>query len=287
MMDCGRFLVNMTNFWFLLCCLFNTSFAAADQPISGLEKPMVVVVVSYNNIEWCEANIVSILMQKYSNYRVIYVDDCSADGTGDAVKELFHSMGQDLRLTLIRNPQRLGSPLANHYQAITSHCKDEEIVICLDGDDWLAKETVLQTINEAYASDDIWVTHGTLIQYPSGVVGWSQPVPDEYVVRNAFREYRCPTHLKTFYAWLFKKIKLEDLQYEGNFFRATGDQAMMFPLIEMAAERHVFIEDVLYVYNMDNPLGESRVHTDLQNDFEAIIRSKVPYKRLIDKTDDP
>ncbi len=270
-------------FCLLLSYIFLRPMEAVSKDCFITERPIVVVVVSYNNINWYEYNLSSILLQKYSNYRVVYVDDCSPDGTADAVEDFVYSLNQQHRFTLVRNQKRLGSPLANHYQAIMQYCNDDEIVVCVDGDDWLAYETVLQKINAAYANEDVWLTHGTLMEYPSGVVGWSQPVPEEYVLRNAFREYRCPTHLKTFYAWLFKKIDKADLQRDGDFFIATGDQAMMFPMVEMAAERHVFIDDILYVYNMDNPLGESRVHTKLQNDYEAIIRSMPPYRRLDDK----
>ena len=54
-----------------------------------------------------------------------------------------------------------------------------------------------------------------------------------------FRDYvHMPTHLRTFYAWLFKKINLEDLLLDGEFFKMTGDQAILYPMIEMAGERH-------------------------------------------------
>ena len=96
----------------------------------------------------------------------------------------------------------------------------------------------------------------------------------------AFRTYRCPSHLKTFYAWLFKKIDVEDLKIGGEFFPMTWDQAMMFPMLEMAGDRHAFIKETLYVYNMTNPLSDNRVNAQLQRDLEKWIRSKPSYDKL-------
>ena len=50
------------------------------------EKPLAVIVCSYNNIKWAEKNLDSIFFQRYRNYRVIYVDDGSTDGTADFVE---------------------------------------------------------------------------------------------------------------------------------------------------------------------------------------------------------
>ena len=60
----------------------------------------------------------------------------------------------------------------------------------------------------------------------------------------------------------------------------TWDQAIMFPMIEMAAERHAFIPEVTYVYNVVNPINDNKVDPQLQRDLEEFIRSRQPYERL-------
>ncbi len=266
---------------FLAIFLFYTPLHGSTFPN---EKSIVVLVLSYNNINWVDQNISSILFQDYENYRVVYIDDCSTDGTADAVESLVRSLGQEHRFQLVRNQTRAGSPLANHYKGIYQYCSDHEIIACLDGDDWFANDQVLSIVNTHYSTQDVWLTHGTLMEYHNdqrnGTVGWSKRIPDEIIQKNAFRTFHCPSHLKTFYAWLFKKIKFEDTQYKGNFFPASADQAMMFPMIEMAGERHAFIETILYVYNMTNPLGLSIISTQLQRDCEKHVRSQPPYEKL-------
>jgi len=50
------------------------------------EKPIVLIVASYNNTQWYKWNLDSIFNQKYKNYHVIYIDDCSKDDTYELVK---------------------------------------------------------------------------------------------------------------------------------------------------------------------------------------------------------
>jgi len=246
---------------------------------SDVEKPIVVLITSYNSSRWLFKNLKSIFIQDYSNYRVIYVDDASQDGSADAVERWIRRNRRKLRFDLLRNQERVGA-LANIYQSIHDYCSDEEIVVSLDGDDWFYDTQVLKRINQVYSSQEVWLTHGTLLEYPSETKGWSLPIPHDIVVQNTFRTYRCPSHLRTFYAWLFKRIRLEDLQHEGEFFPMTWDQAIMFPMIEMAGERHAFIPEITYVYNMSNPINDNKVDPHLQRDLERLIRAKPPYRRL-------
>lgn len=243
------------------------------------EKPIAVVIASYNNRAWVLKNLHSLFSQNYSNYRIIYVDDASPDGTADAVEQYVKSSKQEFRFTLIRNKERVGG-MCNLYHAIHEQCKDEEIIANVDGDDWLAHNNVLKKLNQVYSSQEVWLTHGSLVEYPNGNSTWCIRIPGIIVQKNAFRQFRCPSHLKTFYAWLFKKINMEDLMYQGQFAPMAYDQAYMYYLLEMAGERHAFIPDVLYVYNVSNPINENKVNAQLQRDVEAYFRASTPYERL-------
>ena len=46
----------------------------------------VIVIPSYNNAQWYKRNLDSVFAQTYKNFSVIYLDDCSPDGTGQLVK---------------------------------------------------------------------------------------------------------------------------------------------------------------------------------------------------------
>ncbi len=289
--------------WFLSLLLAHNLIA--DQV---KEREMVIVIPSYNNEKWYAMNLESALEQNYGNFRIIYINDCSTDATGGRVEQYLKlkrpgsyrvisfdgSASQNIPevtaifkdavnreevfFTLVNNTTRCGA-LENLYRGIQS-CNNQEIVITLDGDDWFPHDEVLKKINEVYASGEIWMTHGRLVEYPHGTDVWCEPVPPELVASNRVRQFKCPSHLRTFYAWIFKKIALEDLLYKGKFFPMTWDMAMMYPMLEMAGERHAFVSEVNYVYNMDNPINDGKVDRDLQNELDRVIRNMKPYQRL-------
>ncbi len=243
------------------------------------EKAFVIVTPSYNNKEWCKRNLESILSQDYSNYRLIYIDDASTDGTGEIAREHIEKHKQSERTLFIQNKERIGA-LANFYQAI-AHCDPREIVVEVDGDDWLANTQVLAYLNEVYQDPEVWVTYGQFVIYPTGQQGWAAAVPQNISKRNAVREYRwLTTHLRTYYAGLFQKIEKQDLIYTGDFFPMSGDLARMFPIVEMAGSHCRYIPKVLYVYNIASPLNDHTKNRELQQNLEMIIRTKKRYQAI-------
>lgn len=240
------------------------------------ERPMVVVIPSYNNSAWYEKNLGSVFAQKYSNYRVVFIDDASPDGTGKLVKQYVEHVGQSHRTTVIQNTNRVGA-LANIYKGVWL-CAPHEIIVNLDGDDWFYNDFVLQRLNREYSDPDVWVTYGQFIHYPCGSPGWAAQVPYEVIARNSFRdEAWTTTALRSFYAGLFQKIRKEDLLYNGEFFPMAGDLAYMWPIVEMAGFHSRFIPDVLYVYNLQTPINDSKKDADLQWRLGLITRMRPRY----------
>lgn len=248
------------------------------------EKKIVVLIPSYNNAPFYQENLNSVLFQNYSNYRVIYVDDLSSDGTGDLVKNYVKEVAPDTNFMLIKNTERKLA-LRNFYDVIHSYCDDDEIIIVVDGDDELKHNDVLSRINSLYSNNNVWFTHGSCIFKSNNQrCSWGMPIPDSIIEKNEFRAWpHGPTHLRTFYAWLFKKIRKEDLQIFGKFFPVTYDVAMFLPMLEMAGDRHMFVSEVLYVYNDMNPLNDHKVRGLMQRTFNTYIRKCLAsYKKLKD-----
>jgi glycosyltransferase involved in cell wall biosynthesis len=242
------------------------------------QKSMVIIIPSYNNIAWYEGNLNSACFQEYDNYRIIYIDDASTDGTGDAVQAYIEQHQLADRVTFIRNTTNKGA-LANIYYAVLS-CNNTDIIVLLDGDDRLMHNRVLQIVNEAYA-DEVWLTYGQFQGDPDGVMGCCAPMPAHVIASNSFRRHAWVTsHLRTFYAKLFKNIKAEDMIADNEFMRVAWDLAFMIPMLEMAGERIRFIPDVLYLYNKRNPISDFRINLVKQEQYERMIRSKPMYTRI-------
>lgn len=227
---------------------------------------------------WYKQNLDSACFQEYDNYRIIYIDDASTDGTGDAVQAYIVEHQLEDRVTLIRNTTNKGA-LANIFYAVYS-CADNEIILLLDGDDWFRHNRVLQVVNEAY-QDDVWLTYGQFQDHPNGQLGCCAPLPHDVIANNSVRKYTWVTsHLRTFYAKLFKLIKQDDLIMDGEFARVAWDLALMLPMLEMAGEHIRFIDEVLYVYNKRNPLSDFVIHGPKQREYDRLFRTMPPYNPI-------
>lgn len=247
--------------------------------VSCEEKPMVIVMPSYNNRHCYQKNIDSALSQNYKNFRIIYIDDDSPDGTGMFVQNYLKRVDKENRVTFIQNEERRGA-LANVYQGI-GLCRPNEIVVNMDGDDWFPHGEVLSKLNRVYADPNVWVTYGQFVYYPCGSRGWAAEVPQSIVEKNGFREHTwVTTALRTFYAGLFHKIELEDLLHEGDFFPMAGDLAYMWPILEMAGMHSRFIPEVLYVYNVATPLNDIKLDPEYQQHLGLLTRARKKYDRL-------
>ncbi len=243
------------------------------------EKPFVIIVPSYNNSEWVDKNLNSIFSQAYTNYRVIYIDDCSSDNTYELVKNYVEQHNLCDRITIIKNSLRKGA-MANHFTA--GHmCMDHEVMVHLDGDDWFKHDHVLQKVNQAYADPNVWMTYGQYEIYPGGKVGICREFPPIVHEKNIYREYEwISSALRTFYAWLFKRIFVKDFLYHGMWFSVNCDRIIMYSLLEMARERCRFIPDILYVYNCVRPENDYKQHLLLQWHCNHVICSRPKYTRI-------
>ncbi|MCI5051712.1 MAG: glycosyltransferase family 2 protein [Simkaniaceae bacterium] len=243
------------------------------------QKPFVIIVPSYNNAEFVEKNLSSILEQEYSNFRVIYIDDCSTDATYKKAAQVVRRYNAEGKVKLIRNKRNFGS-MANMYNAVHS-CKNEEIVAVVDGDDWLSYVHVLRDLNAYYQNDDVWMTSGNYLEYPEYVEGQNQPFDLKTLKSASVRRKSWQTsHLRTFYAGLFKRIRIEDFLYQGNFFPVSADVAAMLPMLEMAREHAYYIPDILYMYNTSNPICDAKMRYDRQQFFDNYIRKQSSYPKL-------
>ena len=255
----------------LLCCVQSAVAVSLWSELSEYqppeEKKFVIIICSCNNAKFYENNLTSAFMQDYprDKYRVIYVDE-SRDGTADLVEDYIASIDARDRFTLIKN-EKWQSLIPNHYKAAYL-CEDDEIIVHLDGDDMLKHEKVLYLLNKAYNRWDIWLTYGQYENWPIPELGFSTEVPEHLRVQNCFREFGFwYSHPRTFYAWLFKKIKLKDLIWKGSFIPTLPaiDVLFMFPMMEMAGQGHYkFISDSLYLYNRTNALSTCNMPIKLE-----------------------
>jgi len=160
---------------------------------------------------------------------------------------------------------------------------DDDVIVTIDGDDWLKHDRVFETVDCAYRENEIMLTFGSHEHYPSGEFGLNNGCPPEETVE--FARYRLTrwmySHLRTFKYLLWKNIRDEDLRDEnGAYYSMTWDLAFMLPMLEMAGKQIMHIPEVLYVYNMETPFNDHKKDSARQQHYDRLIRSKPIYSRL-------
>jgi glycosyltransferase involved in cell wall biosynthesis len=240
----------------------------------------MVVLVPFRNVgDYIIDCVNSLLAQHYDNYEVFLLDDASDNGTMDLIDVEFDHIHK------VKNERRLG-PMENIYKYLTElPIKDEDIVILLDGDDYLFGEYALQIVNEKYNNDAL-LTYGQYINNYGQIGHCAAYTESEF--ENVRKAPWKASHLKTFKYKLFKALLQQDpgaMSFKfnnGQFYMAASDQAIMIPLMEIAGYEHVsYINNIVYCYRQ-SPNNDHSSPEGLNLQFGVVdhIRTKSPLKRM-------
>lgn len=253
-----------------------------------------IITCAYNAGDWIERCVQSIRAQTDADWRCIVIDDGSPDDTYERAKQ---AIGSDDRFVL-HQADGVGSALANRAYGIAQIATDpDDVVVVVDGDDWLAHPGVLARLAEVYADPDVWLTYGSHIRWRGmwrdrfgrKKRGEAREYPRSIADRRWFRYHRFrASHLRTFRSFLWNAIRTEDLKDEqGEWIGPAGDVADMVPMLEMAGgDRIRYLSEVLYIYNDATPLSDRKVKRDEQVLNDALITSRPIYPLLERPTGD-
>ncbi len=269
-------------FSFSLFCEISQKNIAEKAETILVNRRFVVFVPSFNNEKYCEENLRSIEEQDYENFRVIYVDDASTDETYLKVSNFIEKSKLKEKFNLIKNSKNKKN-IANLYFVVNDLCEDDEIVVNLDGDDFFSHKKVLSDLNAYYQLDSVWMTWGSYVVWSTGELGChAKPVEMSFLKSGIIRKRPYSySHLKTFYAGLFKKIKKEDFFYNGDFIKFAPDLPTMLPLLELSRTHARFIPETLYIYNDQNSISESSfVKREEFHKFCEFIYNRPSYESL-------
>lgn len=251
----------------------------------------LIVSASYQCAAWVERCLRSVQQQSYGHFKMVMIDDCSTDGTIDKARQL---VGDDPRFQLVANETRC-FPLANIVRAteLVGGGPDDVIVI-LDGDDWLAHDRVLERLAAVYADPEVWMSYGSHEVTHKGlrdrlrrrtVRGKVYAYPEVVSQLGYYRYYDfIAAHLRSYRRFLWEALRDEDLRdSDGHYYRAAADAATMWPLLEMATPQHWrYLDEVLYVYNNKHGWSENRPGSRPEQLRVALtIRSKPLYAPLV------
>ncbi|MES2884639.1 MAG: glycosyltransferase family A protein [Pseudomonadota bacterium] len=250
-----------------------------------------IVTASYQCKDWVDRCIGSVQAQTYPHYTQVLVDDCSTDGTLEQARA---KAGGDTRFVMLGNTVR-SYPLANIVRATReAGGRPDDVIVVLDGDDWLAHPQVLERLAAVYSDPAVWMSYGShSLLHTKGlrnrllrrtVRGKVYAYPAVVAELGAYRYYDfIAAHLRTYRRFLWDALRDEDLRdTDGGYYRAAADAVTMWPMLEMATPEHWrYLDEVLYIYNNQHGLSENRPGSRPEQLRVAMtIRAKPPYTPL-------
>ena len=125
--------------------------------------------------------------QKDSEFEVYLIDDMSSDKGVELVEKLIEG---DSRFKLIVNTEKKFK--LKNLDELISTFDDEDIVIEIDGDDFLLSQDVVGDIRKVYSTGNVWLTNGSFM-YSNGDPGFSSKGNPDTIRRDVFTF----SHLRT------------------------------------------------------------------------------------------
>jgi glycosyltransferase involved in cell wall biosynthesis len=237
------------------------------------------IVCVWNAEKYIKNCIRTLKSQKDTEFEVYIIDDMSIDNTVEICKTL---TSEDSRFKLIINTEKKFK-LRNLDELILTF-DDEDIVIELDGDDFLLNSDVVGDIRKIYLDKKVWLTNGSFM-YSNGDIGFSQKCNPNTARKDPFRF----SHLRTWKSFLWKATPKDYLRDDnGEYFKSAADVAYTLSLLELAGEENYrFLPNLYYVYNAESPYNDHKPgsatgggHQE-QERCSNIIRNKTKLKKLV------
>ena len=256
---------------------------------SNSELPIVVVSTYYNCRDYIARCIKSVAAQDYTNYTHILVDDASTDATINVAQDAIDQLPKSIRdrFIIVKNTENKGA-VRNQYENFKRIDDPNSIVMILDGDDSLVNDaTIFQYYNNLY-QEGAEFTYGSCWSMVDSIPLVAQPYPLAVKQNGSYRQHKFNwgipyTHLRTFKKSLFDLCDESEFKdRQGEWYRAGGDGAVFYSLIEKAAPDNVVcVQDIVVNYNDINPLNDYKVNAQEQNRNASEIASMQPKKKIL------
>jgi glycosyltransferase involved in cell wall biosynthesis len=279
-------------------CWLRSGESAASGATSRRLTSFLVVTPFYNAEPFIVQNAQRTLCQVYHDFRVVFIDDASTDRSLTLLEDTIrrHRRTRSKEIHVVKNATRQGS-LANTHRAILAYGTPQDVIVTVDGDDWLVHEDVLTIVNARYQRDACWVMYGGATWKPEDYQTFeSSPYSAEEIANlripllenwGALRTQWKVQHLRTFRYALHRQLGALDPGWsclkdgDGCFYKTAGDVAMMLPLIELAGEERTrHNRSKLYVYNQ-HQRNERELDRRERLRIEREIRAKPSFPRLL------
>jgi FkbM family methyltransferase len=237
----------------------------------GDQRRIVIVSPFWNSKDYIENNILSVAQQDYDNYLHVLIDDASEDGSYDIARATIDNLPSSLqsKFRLIKNEKNVGA-IANQIKGI-SHASPDDIVVLLDGDDWLKNNnSIFHYYNDLY-DQGYEFTYGSMWSLVDNIPLISQEYPLDVKEKRSYRNHlfnwKIPyTHLRTCLGKYFFTLDTNKFKVDGEWMKSGADNPLFYELIEQVDPNKIYCNrEIVCNYNDKNPLNDYKIRGKEQN----------------------
>ena len=260
------------------------------KPVQNRENLFRIhLIVPFGERQYLERCLLSIKGQDYRNYTCTLIDDCH-DGA-DSISLLKQLELDENTVQYIKTTKRLYPLKGRELATDLLNANPADIVVHLDGDDWLPYPDTLSRLNRVYRTGQVMVTYGNVCSVRDHYVRnftefsthnsskkWnvmqnelSAPVfpfralKQEDVKGDWCNAPWCAMHMRTFQfvKWLdLNRATFTDKN--GEYLRMATDAAIFLPILNSTDFNSVwFVPELMYVYqNAENTIHAKKEITD-------------------------
>jgi FkbM family methyltransferase len=248
----------------------------------GKQRRIIVVSPVWNAESYIEKHIRSVAAQDYSNYLHIIINDASTDSTRQIAEQTIKDVRTD-NIVLINNEQNNGA-IRNQLNMVREYANKDDIVILLDGDDWLVNNnTIFHYYNDLYAQGYEF-TYGSMWSVVDNIPLIAQEYPVEVKKNRSYRNHhfnwKIPyTHLRTCMGKHFTDLDETKFKVDDKWMKSGADNPLFYELIERVEPEKIYCNrEIVCNYNDANPLNDYKIRGDEQN-----RNANISYKKKDDK----
>lgn len=197
-----------------------------------------IVIPVWNNEQWLSKCFDSVLNQTFKDYEVIIVDDMSTDNGMTIIKKyqkLFNKSCCGCKV-IVNKTRRLNGGSRNVGIAEASG----EYVMCIDCDDWLADNKVLEDINNKLNGEDIM-----FLDYTVHTKDYDMNCTQHYnTLDEALHGFTCALWTRV----VKRTLLLDNLQKEGTLFEDLGQNYRLI----LHCKTFTYLGRVTHIWNRLN-----------------------------------
>lgn len=206
-----------------------------------------IYVIAIDNVAFDEKLVNSILEQNYVNFSIEFLTFNQNDK--EKIQSLIKSENSKRKIDFSYCQDN--KDLIKKFHKYVSSLEDDNIVVYLGSNNYLANKRVLESINDVYKTENVYLCFGQYIEAQTDKKGIVAPFSSrkEWSLKKTQKSFWLQSYMKIFYAGLYKQLNLKEIEIAQFDNIEEFLSYNMQPIAEMSKKHIRFIPEVLYIHN--------------------------------------